>query len=629
MNQTQVEQPLPKLCYTQSGHGKAVLRELNEQRKAGKFCDVVLKVDDTEIAAHRAVLSSTLPKLSQSLHSRKDCTVFEIDCLSPEAVEILVEYSYTSCLQVQPDHVFAVLVGAREFGMTDVIRVLEAFVIEKTLPQDWLNVWKFADRYNYNKLSTSVEEFISTNIEALFQKQDFLRLSRLQIELTGRRQEDSNENMSPKTICEKAVQWVHSQLQTEETSVSGLLEQTHIMYLTPEGKLKECTLEDLDGSIVPTDAQKEYIRNNSTEQLSKTDSRNNSDDEGILIIESNNNGKRKISTIPGPFKVIAAIRSSESDFVGYALVNGKIIALSIQMPPNISCQSSTSSESSGYEDWSLIASMSRGRCSVGAAELNGKLYAVGGYDRGACLDTVEVYNPLTNHWMPAARLNSHRGRFELGVVDNKIYAIGGSDGNNDLNSVECYNPSTDTWSLKASMMHCRSSFGTAVIDDQLYAIGGYSGSHNLKSVEKYNPVDDVWQQMTSLICGRDNLCAESLDGKIYAVGGYNGWTYFNTVECYDPEKDMWTLTAPMKTARRGAAAAAIDGCLYVIGGYDGTSFLNSVECYNAANDTWTIVASMNTARHNVGVAVAGGMVYAVGGFNGSAFLKTMEYYDPR
>lgn len=219
MSLSLAEQPLPKLSYTQSGHEKSLLKELNEQRKAGKFCDVVLKIDDCEIAAHRAVLSSTLPKLSQNLYSHKDCRVFEIEGLNPEAVEILVDYSYTSSLQVPPDLVFPVLLAAREFGMADVIDVLDSYIIQKIVPQNWLIVWKFSARFNYPKLSSAVEEFIGSNIESLFFKQDFLRLSRLQIELTGRHG-DFKDNVDPNAICEKAVHWVHSQLQVSSACIS-------------------------------------------------------------------------------------------------------------------------------------------------------------------------------------------------------------------------------------------------------------------------------------------------------------------------------------------------------------------------------------------------------------------------
>lgn len=212
MNQSITESSLPELSYIQPGREKTLLKGLNEQRKAGKFCDVVLKVDGCEIAAHRAVLSLTFPKLNQSIFSRKDCRIFELDGVNPDAVEILVDYSYTSSLQVQPEFVFPVLVAAGKFGMVDVINVLETFIIEKSLPQNWLRVWKFAERSNYLKLSSAVEDFIESNIESLFHKQDFLRLSRLQIELTGRHG-DINENIEPRKICEKAVEWVHSQLE--------------------------------------------------------------------------------------------------------------------------------------------------------------------------------------------------------------------------------------------------------------------------------------------------------------------------------------------------------------------------------------------------------------------------------
>lgn len=133
------------------------------------------------------------------------------------------------------------------------------------------------------------------------------------------------------------------------------------MYITPEGNLKECTAEDLGDmeKFVATDAQMEYIRQSSIEHLAKLET-HVSDDEGI-IIDNNNVRKRKISPFSGEFKVLSAIHSSESDFFGFALVNGKVTALSIHQQIPISSHHSTSSESSGYEDWSLIASMSRGK----------------------------------------------------------------------------------------------------------------------------------------------------------------------------------------------------------------------------------------------------------------------------
>lgn len=212
MEQAVVQQSLPKLSYSQSEHSAMVLRELNEQRRSGKFCDVVLKVEEVEIPLHRAVVSSTFPKLSSSLQNHKDCSIFEIDGLKSQAVEALVDFSYTSQLDVPPDSIFPVMVAARKFGMAELENVLEAFIVESILPQNWLSVWKFADRFEFPLLRLAVEKFLAENTAALYHRQDFLRLPHLQVELTGR-QGDRKSDMDPKDICEKSVLWIHTQLQ--------------------------------------------------------------------------------------------------------------------------------------------------------------------------------------------------------------------------------------------------------------------------------------------------------------------------------------------------------------------------------------------------------------------------------
>ena len=46
--------------------------------------------------------------------------------------------------------------------------------------------------------------------------------------------------------------------------------------------------------------------------------------------------------------------------------------------------------------------MSTKRIRLGAASIDGKLYAVGGYDGSARLATVERYDPATNTWEAVA-----------------------------------------------------------------------------------------------------------------------------------------------------------------------------------------------------------------------------------
>lgn len=64
-----------------------------------------------------------------------------------------------------------------------------------------------------------------------------------------------------------------------------------------------------------------------------------------------------------------------------------------------------------------------GRCSVGVAEVDNKVYAVGGYDRGHCLDLVECYDQEKNEWVPTTSLASPRGRLAVSSLQGVVYAL--------------------------------------------------------------------------------------------------------------------------------------------------------------------------------------------------------------
>lgn len=53
--------------------------------------------------------------------------------------------------------------------------------------------------------------------------------------------------------------------------------------------------------------------------------------------------------------------------------------------------------------------MTTARSTVGVAVLNGRLYAVGGRDGSACLNSVECYDPNTNKWTVNCPMLKRRG----------------------------------------------------------------------------------------------------------------------------------------------------------------------------------------------------------------------------
>ena len=105
------------------------------------------------------------------------------------------------------------------------------------------------------------------------------------------------------------------------------------------------------------------------------------------------------------------------------------------------------------------------------------------------LTSVERYDPATNAWEAVAPMATARCTFAVAVLDGKLYAVGGynlDDGN--LSSVERYDPALDVWEAVAPMAVRRIAFGVAVLGGKLYAVGGQF----VASVERYDPATNAW-----------------------------------------------------------------------------------------------------------------------------------------
>ena len=272
-------------------------------------------------------------------------------------------------------------------------------------------------------------------------------------------------------------------------------------------------------------------------------------------------------------------------------------------------------------EWVSRANMPTARDSLAVAELNGKIYTIGGYN-GSYQNKVEEYDSITNTWIAKANMPTARQYLGAVSVNGKIYAIGGFNGTSRLNTVEEYNPVTNTWASKANMPTARERLAVTALNGKIYAIGGYNGA-KLGTVEEYDPSTNTWSTKASMATIREGLGATALNGKIYAIGGYNT-TYLNTVEEYDPSLNTWTVKANMTTARKFLGVSAANEKIYAIGGMAGNP-VNTVEEYSPTSNTWATQPNMITARYSPGTATVGTKIFAIGGYSGTYSNKTETF----
>ena len=135
-----------------------------------------------------------------------------------------------------------------------------------------------------------------------------------------------------------------------------------------------------------------------------------------------------------------------------------------------------------------------------------------------------------------------RWMLSASCVNGKIYAIGGYDGQGSVSTVEEFDPAEGTWSVKSSMPTARWGFATAVVNDRIYAIGGageYPASEIYKVVEVYDPATDSWTSKSPGPTGRIGIAACTVNGKMYAIGGAGTIASVAYSVCYvfDPDCD--------------------------------------------------------------------------------------------
>ncbi len=266
--------------------------------------------------------------------------------------------------------------------------------------------------------------------------------------------------------------------------------------------------------------------------------------------------------------------------VAVAALNGKIyVAGGFEEPslgnfPNFAITSSLQEYDPSTDQWTVRASMPVGLHHVGIGVSAGKLYIIGGYKSAGLtvwhpVATVYAYDPATDSWTERTPIPTPRGALSVTEHDGKLYAIGGYDRETNIAAVEVYDPSTNTWTKRTPLPTPRDHLATATLSGKVYVIGGrLNGSygHNLSLVEAYDPTTDRWSQAADLPTARSGITASVIGGRIYVFGGEGKDGTFSENEAYDPTHDVWHTMAPMPTARHGLGSAVLQGSIYVISG---------------------------------------------------------------
>ena len=253
----------------------------------------------------------------------------------------------------------------------------------------------------------------------------------------------------------------------------------------------------------------------------------------------------------------------------------------------------------GSDTWTKKKNMALASHHVALAELNGKIYVIGGFvkpEKGPTawqpIDNVWEYDPGADSWKALAPLPTKRGSPNAVVHNGKIYVIGGAGLNpgsketvvhparphRALGTNEVYDVAANTWETRQPMPTARNHAAAGTVNNKIYVIGGRIGNAfitkaaNIGIVEEYDPATDQWGVLKAPMPNPRSAAAwGTYTGKIYVAGGEERsggpWQRtFRAVEAYDPRSNTWSTLPDMTFPRHGLAGDIVGGKLHLVSG---------------------------------------------------------------
>lgn len=536
-------------------------------RQQGLLCDVVLKVGEKVIPAHRLVLASCSPYFHAMFTNemaechKSEVTLHDIDAT---AVELLVAFAYTSEIKITEDNVQYLLPAASLLQLHSVRDACCRFLATQLSPSNCLGIRRFADTHGCFDLETSSKQFVLQNFNYVVDAEEFAQLKFEEVEELV-----SSEDLvvSEEDGFQAIIKWISSDQNKRRKHLYSLLKHIRL----------PLTSRDFVAQFVACHPLIEV-----------------SPECKDLVIEA-----MKYHLLPDQRASLQSPRTKPRQHTGstpmlFAIGGGSLFAI----------HSDCECYNSKTQTWLPVSSMNIKRARLGVAAVGSYIYAVGGYDGSNDVAVVEKYNTQLNSWVQVASMGTRRSCLGVVTCNGLIYAVGGYDGASCLNSAERYDPLTDTWTSIAAMSVKRRYVKLAVVDDSIFAVGGYDGSAHLSSIEKYKPETNTWTMMPAMISPRSSMGVAVLDHSLHVLGGNDGGMCLSNGERFNAEISMWEPFPSMGMRRSTHDAVTMEGDLYVIGGNDGSSSLNSVERYDSKLHLWVDLPHMSMRRSSVGVAVA-------------------------
>merc|ERR1712223_2286824 len=415
-------------AYKNASHPQRAFVQLNCMRDDGILTDVALVASGHEVKAHKSVLAACSPYFCAMFtgFDEKNKSRITLQDVDPHALEILVNYVYTSEVDVTEENVQTLLPAANLMQLSDVKEACCEFLLNQLHPTNCLGIKSFADLHGCLELLAATNTYIESHFAEVLDCDEFQNLDPEQVsDLIA---SDTITVPSEEKVYESVISWVNHNTEQRGHYLPQLMEHVRLPLLSRDYLLKRVDGEGLFQTYPECkdfiiEALKFHLANG--QSALATSSHNPGIKEQGIAAAGGSSGNNDLTT-----SQFSTPRTKLRQPIGLPKV---LLAIGGQAPKAVR---SVECYSFKEDRWVHLSDMPVRRCRCGVAVVRGLVYAVGGFNGSLRVRTVDVYDPARDSWSSAPNMEARRSTLGVAVLNDQIYAVGGFDGSTGLNSAE-------------------------------------------------------------------------------------------------------------------------------------------------------------------------------------------------
>nr|KAF6447275.1 kelch like family member 29 [Rousettus aegyptiacus] len=493
-----------KYEFTDPGHPKEMLKELNLQRRAKAFTDLKIVVEGREFEVHQNVLASCSlyfkdliqRSVQDGSQSGREKLELVLSNLQADVLELLLEFVYTGSLVIDSANAKTLLEAASKFQFHTFCKVCVSFLEKQLTASNCLGVLAMAEAMQCGELYHMAKAFALQIFPEVAAQEEILSISK--DDFIAYVSNDSLNTKAEELVYETVIKWIKKDPTSRAQYAAELLAVVRLPFIHPSYLLNVVDNEEL---IKSSEACRDLV-----------------------------NEAKRYHMLPHARQEMQTPRTRPRLSAG-GMESGVTLA-------DVWCYMSL------LDNWNLVSRMTVPRCRHNSLVYDGKIYTLGGLGVSGNVDHVERYDTITNQWEAVAPLPKAVHSAAATVCGGKIYVFGGvNEAGRAAGVLQSYVPQTNTWSFIESPMIDNKYAPAVTLNGLVFILGGaYARATTIYDPEKGNIKAGPNMNHSRQFCS-----AVVLDGKIYATGGIvsSEGPALGNMEAYEPAANTWTLLPHM------------------------------------------------------------------------------------